>query len=159
AASRADLLAALGTEETQQRKLRSLLSDDYSKWENVVIQPDSALVAVPERFNLQESWRKGLAQRPDLLKQRLALEKQGYQVRFSQNQLFPQLDLIGTAGLNASDSTFSGYLHQLGRRDHPRSPKLCRSGSRRRTKETRKRQEHQLRSIASPTRSHDRPLR
>ena len=119
AASRADLLAALGTEETQQRKLRSLLSDDYSKWENVVIQPDSALVAVPERFNLQESWRKGLAQRPDLLKQRLALEKQGYQVRFSQNQLFPQLDLIGTAGLNASDSTFSGYLDQLGRRDNP----------------------------------------
>jgi len=119
AANRADLLAALGTEQTQQRKLRSLLSDDYSKWENVVIQPERVLVAVPESFNLQESWQKGLKQRPDILKQTLAVERQGYQVRFSRNQLFPELDLIGSAGLNASSANFNGYVDQLGGRDNP----------------------------------------
>jgi len=60
-----------GTEETQQRVLKGLLSDDYSKWENVAIKPAERLSALPEKFNLQESWRKGLAQRPDLLQEKL----------------------------------------------------------------------------------------
>lgn len=119
AANRADLLAALGTEETQQRKLRSLLSDDYSKWEHVAIQPDRVLVAVPQKFDLQESWRKGLEERPDIMKARLALERQGYQLRYAKNQLYPELDLIGTAGLNASAPTFTGYMGQFGGLENP----------------------------------------
>src|SRR5262249_22899410 len=47
ASSRADLLNALGTEETQQRALKSVLSDDYTEWANVVIQPAESLVAIP----------------------------------------------------------------------------------------------------------------
>src|SRR5207244_13467150 len=65
AASRADLLGAMGSEDTQERVLKSLLSDDYSKWKDVSIQPTAAMVAVPERFNLQESWEHGLHFRPD----------------------------------------------------------------------------------------------
>jgi len=119
AANRADLLAAMGTEDTQERVLKSLLSDDYSKWKNVSIQPTAAMVAVPEHFDLQESWEKGLRFRPDLLQQQLNLEKQGYVLRFQKNQLFPQLDLVGTAGYNASSPHFSGYLDQFGGRDNP----------------------------------------
>src|SRR5205814_678130 len=119
AGSRADLLNALGTEETQQRVLKGLLSDNYSKWEKVAIKPTQTLSALPEKFNLQESWRKGLSQRPDLLQQKLSLEKQGEIIRFQKNQLLPQLDLVGTAGYNAGSSTFGGYLDQLGGRDNP----------------------------------------
>ena len=39
AASRADLLDAEGNEDTQQRVLKALLSDDYSQWFKVKIQP------------------------------------------------------------------------------------------------------------------------
>src|SRR5262249_30801434 len=85
AASRADLIGAQGTEGTQQRVLKNLLSDDYSKWENVSLQPPETLVAIPEKFSLQESWRRGLAQRPDLLRQKINLEKQGYTVRYQKN--------------------------------------------------------------------------
>ena len=119
AQSRSDLLGALGTEETQQRVLKVLLSDDYSKWENVSIQPTVALVAVPEKFNLQESWRKGLSMRPDFLEQKASLEQQGYRIRFARNQLFPELDLFGTGGYSASSPNFNGYLDQLGGRDNP----------------------------------------
>ena len=56
----ADLLAAQGSEDTQERVLKSLLSDDYSKWKNAAIRPTAALIALPERFNLQESWERGL---------------------------------------------------------------------------------------------------
>src|SRR5207249_2335834 len=119
AASRADLLAAQGTEDTQERVLKSLLSDDYSKWKNVSIQPSAALVAVPESFNLQESWERGMRQRPDLLQQELSLEKQGYVVRFQKNQLFPQLDLVGDYGLSASSTDLAGALGQIPGQDNP----------------------------------------
>ena len=119
AASRADLLAALGTEDTQERVLKSLLSDDYSKWQNVSIQPTEAMVALPQQYNLQESWERGLRWRPDLLQQQLSLEKQGYVVRFQKNQLLPQLDLVGTAGLRGSSPTYSDYFGQLGGGDNP----------------------------------------
>jgi outer membrane protein len=119
ASSRADLLAAQGNRDTLQRALKSLLSDDYSKWKDVTIQPSERLVAVPETFNLQESWRMGLSLRPDLAQQRLSLEKQGYVVRFQKNQLFPQLDLVGSAGYVGSTTTMGDALGQIGNRDNP----------------------------------------
>jgi outer membrane protein TolC len=118
ASSQADLLNALGNEETQERVLKSLLSDDYSKWANATIQPTAKLLAIPQRFDLQDSWRKGLALRPDLLSQRISLEKQGYIVKYQRNQLFPQLDVVGTAGYNSSSPTFNGYLDQFKNRDN-----------------------------------------
>src|SRR5439155_2748694 len=70
AASRADLLAALGTEDTQQRVLKNLLSDNYELWKDVSIHSAGAMPApVAQKFDLQESWRRGLSQRPDLLQQ------------------------------------------------------------------------------------------
>jgi outer membrane protein TolC len=120
ASSRANLLAAMGAEDTQQRVLKNLLSDDYSQWQNVSLHPVEALVAVPEEFDLQESWRRGLSQRPDFLQQTIALEKQGYIVRFQKNQMFPQVDLVGSAGLNASSrEDLDDAMEQIRGRDNP----------------------------------------
>jgi outer membrane protein TolC len=119
AGSRADLLNALGTEDTQQRVLKALLSDDYSQWMKVTFQPTAALVAVPQRYELQESWRRGLRLRPDLIEQRLRVDQQNIRVRLQRNQLFPELDLFGAGGWNASSSGFNTALDQLGGRDNP----------------------------------------
>jgi outer membrane protein len=119
AQSRSDLLAALGTEETQQRILKGLLSDRYKEWESVVIRPSETLVAVPAHFNIQESWHRGLTSRPDLLQERLSMEKQNYVVKFQRNQLLPQVDIVGQAGVNASAPGFSSYLSQIRDRDNP----------------------------------------
>src|SRR5207249_6057115 len=108
AQSRADLLAARNTLAIQQNVLKNLLTDDYKAIHDTELIPAESLVAVPQSFNLQESWEKGLSSRPDLLQQRLTLEKQGYIVRFQRNQLFPQLDLVGTYGFNASAKEYSG---------------------------------------------------
>src|SRR5208283_2776988 len=43
-----------------------------------------------------------LTLRPDLLEQKISLEKQGYQVKFQKNQLFPDLELTGSYGYNYS---------------------------------------------------------
>src|SRR5438128_4681498 len=119
ASSEADLLAALGTQDTQRRVLKNLLSDDYSKWEDVIPEPTETLLAVPQSFNKQESWERGLSLRPDLHQAKLSLEKQGYVVRFQRNQLFPQLDLFGTYGFSGSDKEFSGALDQFRRGSSP----------------------------------------
>ena len=119
ASSEADLLAALGTRDTQQRLLKNLLSDDYSKWADVVVKPTEALQAEPQSFNKQASWEKGLSLRPDLHQAKLTLEKQGYIVRFQRNQLFPQLDLFGNYGYSGSAKEYSGVFEQFTRGTAP----------------------------------------
>jgi outer membrane protein TolC len=120
ASSEADLLAALGSRDTQQRVLKNLLSDDYSKWGDVVVKPTETLLAMPQSFNKQESWQKGLSLRPDLLQAKLSLEKQGHIVRFQRNQMFPQLDLFGNYGYSAGQTAeYSGAFDQFRRGDNP----------------------------------------
>src|SRR5580765_2390685 len=120
AASRADLLGAEGDQGTAERVPKNLLSDDYTNsWQDVALSPTEKLVALPQQFDLQESWNAGLAQRPDFLALKVGLEEQNYQVRFQRNQLFPQVDAIGTYGYNASDTNYSGAFDQFRRGDSP----------------------------------------
>src|SRR6185369_9819988 len=85
--------------DTAERLLKSFLSDDYTNtWVNVSIKPTDRLVAVPQMYDLQESWKKGLTQDPALMQHRLNVEQQKQRVRFGHNQLFPQVDAFGTYG-------------------------------------------------------------
>jgi outer membrane protein TolC len=118
AASRAALLEARAARDTAERGLKSTLSDDYGEWKDVRIQPADVLVANPQAFNLQESWRRGMM-KPSLQIARLTVEKQTGRVKLSKNQLFPRLDLVGTFGYDASDREFSGALGQVADRDYP----------------------------------------
>jgi len=54
-----------------------------------------------------------MSQRPDLLQSRVDLERQQIVLRYDRNQLFPQLDLIGSYGHLASSREFSGALGQF----------------------------------------------
>lgn len=118
AASRADLLAARAGRDTQQRRLKSLLSDDYEEWKLAQIRPTESLQAIPQTFDLQESWRKGVAARPDLLQARLGLEKQEKVLTYQRNQTLPQLDLVGDVGYTGSDDEYSSAFRQVRERDN-----------------------------------------
>jgi outer membrane protein TolC len=122
AAVQADLLQAQANRATQERVLKDLLSDQYtSDWANVMIRPTDRLLAIPQQYNLQESWSKGLEQGPRyrLEQGRLAVEQNKRQVRYARNQLFPQLDVIGSYGYNGSGQEFSDALNQIRERDNP----------------------------------------
>ena len=119
AASRADLLGVQATRDTQQRVLKGLLSDDYDEWKDARIVPTESLRAVPQKFNLQESWRRGITTRPDLLQARLNLEIQARRVKYQRNQEFPQLDLVGDIGYSGSGDQYSGAIRQVRRTDNP----------------------------------------
>ncbi|HTQ51441.1 MAG TPA: TolC family protein [Candidatus Acidoferrales bacterium] len=122
AQSQANLIAAQSTLDTAENTLKNLLTDSYSQWHDVDIQPTATLEATPQSFDLQNSWNAGLNQRPDLLQAKLNVEEQGIELKYYRNQLFPEVDLIGTYGFNGSgglSSDYNGTFNQLGQGSSP----------------------------------------
>ena len=76
AASQAALQVASQALVVQENAFKSLLTDNYTEWANVTPVPSEELVAVPETLNLQESWRRAVTQRPELIEAKLNVEKQ-----------------------------------------------------------------------------------
>jgi len=108
AASKADLLTAQITFENQENVLKGLMTDNYTELHATALDPTDALAAPIPVLNLQESWSKGMTLRPDLLQARLDVERLNVILRYTRNQLFPELDLIGSYGLAGVGREFSG---------------------------------------------------
>lgn len=111
--SKASLIAALSTLGTDQRVLKNLITDEYSKWFNAEIQPTMTMEATLQLFDLQDSWNKGMHERPDLLQSRLNVEQQGIQLKFLNNQIYPSLDLVGSYGFNGAGRQFGDSFNQF----------------------------------------------
>jgi outer membrane protein len=119
AQSKANLIAAQSTLETDQNALKNLVTDDYSKWHDTDIQPSETLTAPMQLFDLQDSWNKGMTERPDLLQARLNVEQQGIQLKFYRNQLFPELNLTGTYGYNGAGQEFNDTFNEFNEGNAP----------------------------------------
>lgn len=108
----AALIAAKSTLAVQEHLVKQLITDQYSQWVNIAIEPTGTLAAPRHFFNLQDSWGKGLTQRPDLLQAKLDIERQGVTIKYNHNQLFPELDIVGTYGHTAAG--FGEYSDSFG---------------------------------------------
>ena len=114
AASQAALIQARQALGTQLETVKGLIGDDFAAWASVDLVPVEPLNTNRQTFALQQSWTLALSQRPDMLQSRLNVEKQGINLKYSYNQLFPELDLIGSYGHNASGAReFSGAFGQI----------------------------------------------
>lgn len=119
ASSEADLIQARSDLAVQEHVIKQLVADNYSDWANVTIEPSASLTAPYELLNLQDSWRRALDDHPTMLKAKLALENAGIQVKYTRNQLFPELDAFGTLGYNGSGREFSTALDDVHEMDRP----------------------------------------
>jgi len=119
AARQSDLIASQRNLEVLENNLKQLLHDNFASWSAERIEPSDTLTTDRQIFNLQDSWSKGLTERPEYLQATLDVEQQGYQLKYDKNQLFPQLDIFGTYGYNGSGQEFSDSLGQVERRDLP----------------------------------------
>jgi outer membrane protein len=119
AQSRANLIAAQNALSVAQNTLKNLLTDNYRQWHGVDIEPTETLDAAPQPFDLQDSWGKGMTQRPDLLQARLNVEQQGIQLRYDRNQIFPELDLVGSFGYNGAGHEINNTFDQYGAASRP----------------------------------------
>ena len=119
ASQRAILLVAQRLLAAQQNALKGLLSDKMSEWKDVLVEPTDEMSAPPTDLNRQSSWQKGLTLRPDLLQARLDLERRGFVLKFNRNQLYPQLDLVGSYGFSGAEREYSGVFGDIRRGDSP----------------------------------------
>ncbi len=119
AQSQASLIAAQSKLNSSQNALKNLITDKYTEWHDVDIQPTATLAAPVVMFDLQDSWNKGLTIRPDLLQARLDVEKQGINLKFERNQLFPSLDVVGSYGYGGANRDYSGTFDQINTGDQP----------------------------------------
>lgn len=117
ATSRANLISAENALSIAENALKNLLTDDYVQWHSTEIQPTATLSASLQLFDLQDSWNKGMTQRPDLLQSRLNVEAQGIQLKYYKNQLYPALDLIGSYGFNGAGGQFNDTFNQFNQAD------------------------------------------
>jgi outer membrane protein len=122
AASRANLVGAQQTMALQQNTLKGLLVENFSSWQQNLIEATESLSAVPQVFSLQDSWHKGLTMRPDLLQARTEVEKQDIVLRYTFNQLFPELDLVGSYGHSGGNAIMRDYGGVLGQIEQGKNP-------------------------------------
>ncbi len=120
ASSRAAVILAQSDLGTKERALKQFITAEYrTEWASVTLEPSGKLLAPPPVINLQDSWAKGLTQRPELLQAKLDVEQQGITLKYDKNQLYPQLDLFGTYGYNGSGKEFSDALYDVQQTDRP----------------------------------------
>ncbi len=119
AAREADLLSAQNQVSIQENALKRLMSEEFSDWKDVGVRPTETLSAVAEVFSRVDSWQKGLSMRPDLLQSKVELERQDIVLRYNRNQLYPQLDLVGSYGYVGRDQNFGPSLGDIGDRKNP----------------------------------------
>jgi len=105
ASSRAAVIAARSQLGTQERLVKSLITDQYRQdWANTTLEPQGTLTAQTPVVNLQDSWSRGLSQRPELLQAKLDVERQGIVLKYDKNQLLPEVDAFGSYGYNGSST-------------------------------------------------------
>ena len=119
AQDRANLISAQFAVVQAQNTLKNLITDNYSKWHDTDISPVGGMSAVKQLFDLQDSWTKGMSQRPDLIQAKIQVEQQGVQLKYDKNQIWPELDLVGSYGFNGEAADFSGTYNQVGEVNRP----------------------------------------
>ena len=114
ASSQADLLAAELAQAVQENTLKSLLVPLHlDEWRDVTPVPTETLLAVPENPDLSESLRRAMESRPEMLQAKISLEKQHLAIQYTRNQLYPELDLKASYGLNSGGAMFGQTLDTL----------------------------------------------
>ena len=117
AARQADVIASQRNLDVLENNLKQLLSDNFGGWSSQRLDPTDGLKSDRELPNLQDSWTKGLANRPEYLQAVLDVERAGIQLKYDKNQLYPQLDVFATVGYNGSGREFSDAFNDLENRD------------------------------------------
>jgi len=117
AARLTELISAQSAEVGAQNELKRLITSDYRKLHDIDLVPPAILGVEPHPFDLHDSWEKGLANRPDLLQAKVALERQGITLKYYRNQRLPALDVAGSYGHTSGGFEFNDTLRELRKSD------------------------------------------
>jgi outer membrane protein TolC len=99
--------------------VKRLISQQVSEFRGVSLIPSDFPVAQMTDLDVTQSIRTALTKRPDFLSAKHAVERQNIVVQFSRNQLWPEIDLQGSYGVNGSGTSVSRYSDSLTSDDFP----------------------------------------
>lgn len=119
AARKADLILARQDFDRSVNALKRLMSDDFAGLDGVSYEPTAVLEAIPEVFSKQDSWHKALSQRPAIVQRKNDLVKRNISLRYAKNQVYPELDLVGSFGLSGNQRAVGAVLGDLSDRRNP----------------------------------------
>ncbi len=119
ASAHSDLLTAQANLAAQENTVKTLLTVPMGQWEDVVPVPSEPLVAVPAHPQVLECWRTGLEKRPDMLQAKLGIERQHLTIKYTFNQLFPEIDVTGSYGRNATELALDNALNTVRQGTYP----------------------------------------
>jgi outer membrane protein len=102
-----------------ENALKRLILPDVTEWRGVALAPvDYPLVQMVET-DAARSIRTALETRPDFLAAWREIERRNILVKFNRNQLWPQIDLQGSYGLNARAGNFGNFVDRVAAADDP----------------------------------------
>ena len=119
ALAQTQLLLARNDAATADSILKGLIHDRFVNQLDTRVELTDKLLAIPATPNLQDAFKDAVEKRPDLQSMRINLEKHDIQLKFFKNQLYPQLDVFGSYGVNGVDTHLSGALDDLAKRSAP----------------------------------------
>ncbi|MBM3846279.1 MAG: TolC family protein [Verrucomicrobia bacterium] len=114
----ADLDQARQMLQPAQSALRNLISSDLQDWIHAAPVAQGTLSDVEEHFNQVEAWREAMTRRPEIRQMQLDLEKRDIVLRYSRNQLYPSLDLVGSLGLSGISSSVGNAYDKVANGSH-----------------------------------------
>lgn len=109
-----DLLAGEGIFKDAQARLKTLLNlDKVPEAGNLTIMPVDQPTFEAKEVSVEESLKAALAKRPELLQARLELENKQLTLRFTKNQLLPELNFVGSVGLSGLGGTQTSQIQRV----------------------------------------------
>jgi outer membrane protein len=107
------ILAENALRAAEDRLKRVMYFSLIGELADIAITPVDTPTYTDPKLDQEEEIRQALAQRPDLIQAKLALENQHITLVFDQNQALPTLDLEATLRINGVDPHFGGSFDQI----------------------------------------------
>ena len=102
-----------------ENTLKRLICREVSEFRGTTLVPVDDPVVQMIQTDVAASTRMALTQRPDYLSAKETLARQHIVVQFNRNQLWPEIDLQGSYGLNGRGHSIGGYYDNLTTGDSP----------------------------------------
>jgi outer membrane protein len=110
---RAILIRARATVRDQSDRLKRLMNDpDLPVTGGVVILPATVPLEEQVRFNLEDQIATAMENRQELGQQLIRIENTGIANKVAKNNLLPQLNAVGSVGLEGLDDNFGGAVSE-----------------------------------------------
>ena len=102
-----------------ENALKRLISQQVTEFRGTTLVPTDFPIAQAMSLDSTQSVRVALEKRPDYMSAKHNLEIQNIAVQYNRNQLWPEIDLQGSYGVNGRGTTDNNYIDSLTSDDYP----------------------------------------